>query len=302
MNDSRRSHEALSLRTFFDDQIHHLQALIDRLNRPAHEKQQQTAEDRQIVESFVDASNSKMRAVHGYSHKLRAQVRTLYNHVLGIADEIPAPIILTPAAFMKDPLVNALFACRQDIDKLFDTDSNVAAYLHAHNKYQIPVMYALLTANKREKPKLGIALLGDKIIRDVPQQAVNFSAHKIHAPCASSAELNSALKKYLFDRVITLARQEMASRMISPPFKTGVNSYASRVSSLANPEVYLNTLIDYIKSPAKLLVIEKNHFKLSKLGIKLGCNDSQCANEFDIHELTWPGTTKEVILQIAYVR
>ncbi|MFI3221916.1 MAG: hypothetical protein QX191_02655, partial [Methylococcaceae bacterium] len=101
---------------------------------------------------------------------------------------------------------------------------------------------------------------------------------------------------------ITLARQEMASRMISPPFKTGVNSYASRVSSLANPEVYLNTLIDYIKSPAKLLVIEKNHFKLSKLGIKLGCNDSQCANEFDIHELTWSGTTKEVILQIAYVR
>ncbi len=63
----------------------------------------------QIVESFVDALNSKMRAVHGYSYKLRGPVRALYNHVRQIAEEIPSPVELNLDAFRTDPLVNALF-------------------------------------------------------------------------------------------------------------------------------------------------------------------------------------------------
>ena len=67
MNENRRSHEASSLRTFFDDQLDHLQKLVSSLGSHMHEEVQKTKEDRRIVESFVDASNSKIRAVHGYS-------------------------------------------------------------------------------------------------------------------------------------------------------------------------------------------------------------------------------------------
>ncbi|MDD4906307.1 MAG: hypothetical protein PHD39_09150, partial [Methylobacter tundripaludum] len=72
---------------------------------------------------------------------------------------------------------------------------------------------------------------------------------------------------------------------------------------LANPDVYLDALLGYIEAPDKLLSIDKTHFKLSKLGIKLEDDDSgQRANEFDIHELTWSNDTRNVVLQIAYVR
>lgn len=302
MNDDRRSHEASSFRAFFDDQIQHLQDLAGSLRRHIHNEKQQTEEDRQIVEIFIDASNSKMRAVQGYSHKLRGHVRSLYNHVLQIAEEIPPPIDLNLDSFRTNPLVNALFVCSKDIDQLLKTDPDVDAYLRAHNKYQVPVMYALLTASKHEKQTLGIGMLGDILIRDVPQQAINFSAHKIHTPCASSAELNTALKKYLFGRVAALVKQEMTSRMTSQPFKPSDASYKSRVKSLSNPDVYLNTLIEYLKIPANLLSIDKTHFKLSKLGIKLDSGNRQCANEFDIHELTWSGNTRNVVLQITNAR
>ena len=302
MNDDRRSHEVLSLRTFFDDQLEHLQNLVSSLSSHIHDMAPQTAEDRQIVESFVDASNSKIRAAHGYSHKLREHVWGLYNHVLQVANEIPPPVNLNLDAFGTDPLVNALFVNSNDIDKLFNTDPDMNVFLRTHSKYQVPVMYALLTATKNEKETLGIGMQGDMLIREVPQQAVNFASHKIHTPCASSAELSTALKKYLFDHVVTQLKQELMLRMNDQALKTGDDSYESRVRSLANPDVYLDTLIGCLENPAKLLSINKLHFKLSKLGIKLDDDDRQNANEFDIHELTWSNNTRNVVLQVTLAR
>lgn len=302
MNDEKRSHETSSLRTFFDEQLDHLQKLADNLSSHIHDLERQTKEDRQIVESFVDASNSKMRAVHGYAHKLREHVRALYDHVLQVADQIPPPVDLNLAAFRTDPLINALFVNNNDIDKLFNTDPDVDVFLRAHSKYQVPVLYALLTASKSEKRLLGIGMQGDMLVREVPQQAVNFSSYKIHTPCAGSAELSTALKEYLFGRVVALIKQEMASRMVDQALKPGDDSYESRIKSLANPDVYLNALIEYIEVPAKLLSIDKLHFKLSKLGIKLEDGDRQSANEFDIHELSWSNNARNVMLQIALTR
>ena len=301
MSDNRRSHEALSLRTFFDDQLQHLPELVGILSSRIHDKQHQTEQDMQIVEGFVDATNTKMRAVSGYSHKLRGPLRALYDHVLQVAEEIPSPVALNLEAFRTDPLVNALFVNSNDIDQLLKTNPDVNPYLDAHSKNQLPVLYALLTASKSEKRTLGVGMSGEMFIRDIPQQAINFSSQKIHTPCASSRELRTALKEYLFAHVVVIVKQEMMSRMTNQPFKPR-DDYESRLKSLANPEVYLNTLIQYLKVPANLLSMGRTHFRLSKLGIKLDGDDRQSANEFDIPELIWSNHTRNVVLQIALPR
>lgn len=299
MTDDKRSHEASTLRAFFDDQIQHLQDLV---NNFIHHEQPPIDEDQQIVDSFVDAANRKMRAVHGYAEKLRQVVRELYDHVLSVAQQIPPPIDLTRDAFAANQIVNAMFVNSDDIDRLFQRNPELESYLCAHDQYQMPIVYALLTACKSEKNTLGIGMLGELLVRDVPQQTVNFHAHKIHIPSTSSEELSAALRHYLFDRVVALVRQEMASRMTGQAFELGDKSYESRIRSLANPDVYLNTLIEHLKIPAKLLSIAKTHYRLSKLGIKLDDGDRQCANEFDIHEITWSDGARNVVLQIAYTR
>lgn len=301
MNDTKRTREASSLRIFFDDQLNHLQNLVSDLSSHIHDEIQQAEKDQQIVETFVEASNSKMRAVQGYAHKLREHVRTLYNHVLQIVDEIPPPVDLNLDAFGTDKLVTALFVNSKDIDKLFKTDPNVNAFLRAHSKDEAPILYALLTADKSEKSTLGMGMQGDMLIREVPQQAVNFSAHKIHTPCASSAELNTSLKEYLFTRVVALIKQEMMAHSPEQVFNAD-NSYQSKVNSMANPDVYLNTLVNYLENPANLLSINKSHFKLSKMGVKLDDDDPQSANEFDIHELNWRNNIRVVVLQITHAR
>ncbi len=301
MNDNRRSHEASDLRSFFDEQIQYLQELMGNLSSHIHD-QPKMAEENQMIESFVDAANSKIRAAHDYAEKLRGHVRALYDHVLQVAIQIPDPVGLNEDTFRTNPLVNSLFVNTDDIDNLFRSTPDARAYLRAHSPNEVRTVYALLTACKSEKAMLGVGMLGDLLVRDVPKQVVNFSSHKVHMPCDSSAELTMALKRYLFDRVVLLIKQELASRATNQSFKQSNGSYESRVNSLANPDVYLNTLIEFLGSPSVLLNIEKIHFKLNKLGIKLDGDNEQCTNEFDICELTWSDKSRNVVVQVAYTR
>lgn len=302
MNDDRRLHEGSALRSFFDEQVQHLHKLISNLASHNHDREQGTEESRKIVENFVDASNSKMRAVHDYSHKLRAHVVALHAHVIAIADQIPPPVDISPGTFGTNPLINALFVNSNDINKLFSNNHELGVYLRSHSNDQLPKIYALLTARKNEKRTLGIGLQGDMLIREVPQLAVNFFSHKIHTPCSNDAELIVLLRKYLLACIVALIKQEMQSNMSDSIIKPGEDSYELRVKSLANPDVYLGKLIANIETPETLLSIEKIHFKLSKLGIKLDHDDPQSADEFDLHELTWRNSDKNVVLQIALTR
>lgn len=300
-DDTKQIREASSFRAFFDGQLDHLQHLVSDLSSHIQNERQQAKEDQQIIETFVEVSNSKLRAVNDYTDKLRHYVRILHDYVLQIVDEIPPPIDLNLDAFGNNAIVNALFVNRKDIENLFEKNLDVNVFLRTHSKDQAPIMYALLTAQQSEKQTLGMCMQGDMLIRDVPQQVVNFSEYKIHKPCTSSAELNAALKDFLFTRVVELIKQDITAHNSDDIFNTD-NSYQSKVNSLANPDVYLDALIKQIENPAALLSIYKIHFKLSKMGIKLADDDLQSANEFDIHEINWRDNIKVVVLQITYTR
>lgn len=302
MNDNRRSHEASSLRAFFDEQIRHLQALISNLSSHVH-SERGGDEDIQLVEGFVDAANTRLRAAHHYIEKLRSHVRSVYDHVLLVAEQIPDPVELSPGAFRTEPIINALFVNTEEIDSLLRSNPGTKAYLRDHSPEEVPVVYALLTASKSEKIVFGVGMLGDTLVREVRQQVVNFSSHKIHAPTDSVEALTTALKHYLFENIVGLVKQEMASRVSDQIFTSADHSYDARIKSLGNPDVYLDTLIRQLAAPADLLNIDKIHFRLNKMGVKLASDDdSQCANEFDIYELTWRNNARNILVKIAYPR
>lgn len=300
MNDNRRVHEASGLRAFFNEQLQHLHGLLDHFG--IDDTESATDEELQIVESFVDTANNKMRAVQGYAEKLRSHVGALFRHVLDVAAQIPPPIELNATALRTSPIANALFVDQRDIDRLVSANTEIDAYLRNHGTLQVPVLYALLTTNKTEKSILGVGMLGDLLVRDVPQQTVNFHGHKLLMPSADSEQLGAAIKSYLFDHVVALIRQELAARRMAESFAPGEHSYRARVNSLANPDIYLHSLLEHLENPEQLLSIEKSHLMLNKLGIKLGNDDRQCRNEFDIHEITWSDHSRNVVLTVAYPR
>jgi len=295
MYEDKRTHQAAPLRAFFDEQISHLQTLFSDFGLTSQEREEAT-QQQHIVEAFVDAANVKLRAAEHYAERLRPPVCALYRHLLSIAEQIPPPVELSHKAFARDAIVNALFVNVSDIDRLICGNRMIGDYLKSH----ATLFYALMTAQKNERTVFGVGMQGDMLVREVSQRAVNFSGHKLHRPCATDMELAQALKHYLFDEVITLIKAAMTQQVMEEAMKPVNGCYEARLKSLANPSVYLDTLLGYLQPVETLLKIECFHFKLSKLGIKLEQEEGQCVNEFEIYELTWRGERRDVLLRVVY--
>ncbi len=302
MKEDRRSEHASSLRSFFNDQVQHLHELLSGQHEsPQPEVPEILDADQQVIEHVVDLANTRMRAVHDYADKLRDHVSALYQHVLATAEQIPPPVELNHQTFASDALVNAMFVAAADIDHLLPIGSEADLYWAQHA--QLEQLYALLTAFKSEKSVLGVGMLGDMLVRDMPRQSVNFSAAKLHMPCADSDELATALKNYLLDRVVGLLKQDMTAQTLAQAMDSDDHSYQARINSLANPDRYLDALLNLMLVPGKLLAIDNCHFRLNKQGIKLEeGDDSLSVNEFDIPEISWSNGSKNVLLQVVYRR
>lgn len=300
MTANRRTPEAASLRSFFNEQIRHLRDLLD--NVLVADPEPVADAELQVVEDFVDTANKKLRVVHGYAEQLRSHVCQLYRHVLAVAEQIPPPIELSQAALHSEPLINALFVDHRDMERLLHLPGEIEAYIRQHSDLQVPTLYALLTANKTEKSILGIGMLGDMLVRDLPQQTINFYDHQLHAPCEGSEALAAGINHFMFQQVVMLIQKKLAARMAVEVQWPSDKTYQARVNSLANPEVYLHELMAQLEKPEQLLRIEKNHLILNKLGIKINPNDDQCRNEFDIHEIIWSDQSRHIVLKIAYPR
>lgn len=302
MADNQRSYAASGLRDFFDHQIQHIEKLFDGFAGLFAKAEPLSAEDRVLIENFVDVANNKMRVIDGYASKLREYVKGIYAHVHQIADEIPLPIELSEQSLKELPLINALFVNNKDIDDLCHGQLEATRYLRSHRPSEVPKVYAVLTANKSERSALGVGMLGNILVRDVQQQIVNFSSHKLYAFSASADELDQELKKYLFDNVVGLIKQDLNYRICEEIKSPNANSYEAKIHSLANPNVYLQSVIEYLAAPSLLLDLEKTHFRLNKLGVKLLEAQQEYVNEFDIHEVIWGKQQRNLILPIFYPR
>lgn len=293
MSPERRLPTAQRLRSFFDQQIAHLQQLTS-MQTPRDEASQR-------VETLIDATNARVRVVQDYKNQLRTEVIRLYQHVLEISAAIPAPIWLTRQSFSTDPLVNALFVNPDDIHSFLNQDPIVTRYLDKCNPGELAVIYGLLTAQKHEKTVLSNGLVGNQLVRELVQQTINFHSHKIQTACSSHSELENSTRDFLFKLAIEQINQALKQEENQLEYWTK-KTYEERLQSLANPEVYLLRLLHFLKDPQQIIDIENQVLRLSKLGVKLNNEAQQAVNEFELYELIFLDQSRMTISQITCPR
>ncbi|MDH5729512.1 MAG: hypothetical protein OEZ58_11010 [Gammaproteobacteria bacterium] len=300
MAGERRTSEASGLRRFFDENLSYLSQLYTQWSDERLRKEQQLARDKQIIEAVVDASNSQLRVISGYRKKLRQSVCALYDYVNRVAEGIPSPILLNKESFSKNALVNALFVNVKELEELFELDQAFKQYFHDQRLQQDSYVYVYLLATRAENRTLGMDMMGEVMVRDVPQTSVNFCDLELGGYSASPDQLLTLVKKYLFDRVVENLSKTMNRKKMQEYGGNSKQSKGNVLDSLSNPQVYLQTMIDAMKYPDQLLSIEKTHLKLSKLGKKLNVESNVACNEFEIVELIWNQQLTRVILLAYY--
>lgn len=294
METERRTKEGSGLRSFVDVQIARIGAFFTQWEDERNLKKAQLITERRLVETVVDGSDKRLRAVSGYVEALRGCACDLFNQVGVVAEGLPVATLLSRKSFSTNPLVNSLFATPEDIDELFSRDEQLSDFLMNQPLARSELIHAFLTATLTKKHVIGNALVRDEVVGDVVQLAINFSDLTIHCPSGQKTEVITGLKTFMFDRILADVRRDMDIHRHAEAERIHKGDMEGQIRSLNNPEVYLQALVKVLGSATRSLHLLKTPMKLNKFGMIVE-EDSIPTHEFDLYEISWNPHSKDVV-------
>ena len=155
------------------------------------------------IEAIVDAVDPRIRSDRHYRRTLEPGVRRTIAHLRNIAQQLPAPIALSPARWQGEPLVRAGFARPDDVRALLGRSRELYRFFDANPG--CAEAHALLAMRRDERKVLAPALVGGELRQDVAQVAVSFERHRLHAPALDAMACRREVGAGLFRRLAALA-------------------------------------------------------------------------------------------------
>jgi len=305
MNDpvaNRRVAEATALRGFFHDQWEHLRQLAsdwrDKRARDQEEAQRITS----VVESIVEATDSRMRGVGDYQERLRSSSRKLLDHIQGLVMAMPPAVCIDRVAVVKDPLASRLFGDRQRVQEIFCEDPAVQAYFRSEEHADKEQVFALLFLLRHDKNILGPEMRGEMIVKEVQQTSVAFHGHRLHAAGPDEAWVRSAMKKILFDNVIRHIKHQITGLRHSQSEEEKRIGLLNPERNMNNPAVYIDMLVEQLSAPGKLIRLQDEMLRVNNMGIKLPLESKASSDLLRLYEMEIGESHSRVAALVRYPR
>ena len=164
------------------------------------------------IEAVVDAVDPRIRAERKYRAKLEPGVRRTLEHMRDFAQQLPAPVDLSPAAWRTDPLINALFATPDEVSALLGRSRELYRFFDAPANGGCDAAHALLAMRREERKTLGAAMVDGMLRQDVAQVAVSFAQHRLIAPAADALASRREVGAAIFRRLAALALERIIGK------------------------------------------------------------------------------------------
>ncbi|MDX1375890.1 MAG: hypothetical protein R3357_10030 [Burkholderiales bacterium] len=157
----------------------------------------------ETIEAIVDAVDPRIRSDRGYRKALEPGVRRTIAQLRAIAQRLPAPIALSPAAWQREPLVRCCFGRPDEVRALLGRSRELYRFFDASPG--CAEAHALLAMRREARKVLAPALVDGALRQDVAQVSVSFDRHRLHAPAADAASCRREVGAGLFRRLAGLA-------------------------------------------------------------------------------------------------
>ncbi|WP_448873545.1 hypothetical protein [Desulfobulbus propionicus] len=133
----------------------------------------------QVTDRVVQVADPVIRQAKGYRQVLADPIAGAMKYFQSLLETIPGPVALDRRRYYDDPTVKALFASPAELDEVlrFNPEINKLRKQGLSGE-----MVAMMTMLRQERSIFGHKQEGELIIRDVRQQAVSFTDHRIVAP------------------------------------------------------------------------------------------------------------------------
>ena len=138
------------------------------------------------TDRVVQIADPVIRQAKRYRQVLADPVSGAMRYFRSLLETIPGPVVLDPNRYYDDPTVKALFASPDELDEVlrFNPEINKLRKQGLSGD-----MVAMMTMLQQERTIFGHKQEGELLVRDVRQQAVSFTDHRIVAP---SADIDTA--------------------------------------------------------------------------------------------------------------
>ncbi len=166
---------------------------------------------RAAVERVVDGVDPRYRAVPHYRRILSGPVERAVDYLTVNVSSLPPAIAFDRCRFTTDPSLRAWFLGPDHLLETLSFSPAVQRYLQQTPGSPPAELYAALRMDRTERTVLGMALVGDQVLRDIPQTSVSFSNHQVAFPAESELETRRQVQARAFDYLIEVARQHLAS-------------------------------------------------------------------------------------------
>lgn len=292
----RRVAEAASLRHLFQEQWSQIVDFWEAHEQQRRAKREEEERLRAAVETIVEHTDARMRALGGYRKSLRESAHRILNHIQTITAQVPGPLLISPDRFASDQRINAFFTNKQEVTEVLGQSQTLRDFFNGQHASRDSA-FLILSMAHREKHVFGVGGDGDLIQRETLQTTVSFSEHRVLFPCPDETSLRSALARYLFDNLVTFVSQAMVKWRHSSavtPIQTALQP--------CDPKSYLEELTRRLEAPKELLRIEQNTLHISKMGVKLDPHSTQPANDVRLDEVELGDLPPRVVVLAEYPR
>jgi hypothetical protein len=257
----------------------------------------------EAIEAIVEAVDPRIRAERKYRAKLEPGVRATLAHMRAIAQQLPEPVMLSPASWRSEPLINALFGRSGDVTALLGRSRELYRFFDAN--VGCAEATALLAAQREERTVLAPGFVGGELRQDVAQVTVGFPQKRLIAPApdwlASRREVGAAI----FRRLAALALQEIVGKErrvkdleerkandpaveiaeLEKALQGTVDAFIAEKASLVTLEGTVASVRRVFEAPQKYLGLEPVALRLSRTGYRVDAGSSEPAIELKLQEL-----------------
>ncbi|MDH5485386.1 MAG: hypothetical protein OEY43_09155 [Gammaproteobacteria bacterium] len=282
---NKRILEALPLRQFFQEQLDYLGNLLSDHQARKSQIENRNKEITNAVETLVEGTDGRLRAIGNYKKQLRDCTRELLDYIDELVASMPAALTITKDSFIHEPLVNMLFINCETMRTLFCYNPEVRHFFSDPDNKDMDYLYALLFLNHKEKNILGAEINNEIVLRDVQQTHISFDGHQLLAVCATEEEARQAMRETLFTSVVKCLRGHITQlrHALSEDEKIQALNHPDR--NINNPEVYIKMLVEQLSLPRELIKLQDNLLKINSMGIKLPLDSNLSADVLKFYEV-----------------
>lgn len=309
---------------------------ISQISEKYHEKRRTRHEARQREEAVAATLTMVARkteagffAVPHFTRTLMAPAKAALTYFQERLEVIPNQVVLDPARWDRDHILNILFNDGQDIADLLEKSRNIGAFFEKENR---PEAVALIEADWHQKTIMGVESEGDVIKRDVPQTVFFFDNHSLQDIGATLAEAKERFCFRMLGELISKVAEEIEGLRqwrrelenerdllklrlkhvdaVPAGAGRGADGHADARALLIKIEDklqdlkrQLGTRDDQLNSVVKVLLNPEPHFKvlpvtlhLNRLGIKVRADSSDPTFDITLAKCTFPDKSQKAVL------